>query len=269
MKRTFTFLIAAFMLLAFLAIPMGMMGQTTVTLTASNLGLTGSYTTNTEKTIDGITYVYTDLMKNSSNIQAKANSGTIRNTTAYAGDITSVAITHSGTARSTTIWGSANGTDYTQVATGSGTITGDFSGSGYKYFKITRGSNAAYWTQIKITYTSSSSTVATPTFSPAAGTYVGAQNVTISCETEGATIYYTTDGTDPTNTSTQYTGAIAVSETTTIKAIAYVGETASNIATATYTITTPYTSIPDLFDAATSSSQAVYVTFNNWVVSGV
>lgn len=134
----------------------------------------------------------------------------------------------------------------------------------------TTSSTRLYLSKISITYESiGGSSVATPTFSPDEGTYVDAQNVTISCETEGATIYYTTDGSTPDNTSTQYTTAIPVSTTTTIKAIAYVGETASNIATATYTITTPYTSIPDLFDAATSTSQAVYVTFNNWVISGV
>ncbi len=83
--------------------------------------------------------------------------------------------------------------------------------------------------------------VATPTFSPEAGTYYEAQNVTIACTTEGATIYYTTNGTTPDNTSTQYDGAITVSETTTINAIAYVGEDFSSVATATYTIVTPMT----------------------------
>ena len=83
--------------------------------------------------------------------------------------------------------------------------------------------------------------VATPTFSPEAGTYYEVQNVTIACTTEGATIYYTTNGTTPDNTSTQYDGAITVSETTTINAIAYVGEDFSSVATATYTIVTPTT----------------------------
>ena len=78
-------------------------------------------------------------------------------------------------------------------------------------------------------------TVATPVFTPAAGYYEEAQNVTITCATEGATIYYTTDGTVPTNASTQYTEAIAVSHNTTIKAIAYVGEEFSFVATARYT----------------------------------
>ena len=126
------------------------------TLTQSNLGLTGSYTTNTEKTINGITYVFTDLMKSNDRIQAKEKTGTIKNVTPYPGDITSVVITHNGTARATTINGSADGENWTQVATGSGSITADFSGKGYKYFQITRGANAAYWDKIEITYSETS-----------------------------------------------------------------------------------------------------------------
>ena len=124
----------------------------TVTLTQSVLGLTGSYSTNTQKTVGGITYQYTDLMKNNGNIQAKKTSGTIFNKTAYPGNITSVVITHSGTANPSTILGSSDGTNWSEVTNGSGSITGDFSGKGYKHFKITRGSGVAYWSKIEITY---------------------------------------------------------------------------------------------------------------------
>ena len=80
-------------------------------------------------------------------------------------------------------------------------------------------------------------TVATPTFTPAGGIYVEAQNVTLSCTTDGAEIYYTTDGSDPTTTSTKYTGAIAISSTATIKAMAVKsGMTDSAVASAIYTI---------------------------------
>lgn len=92
------------------------------------------------------------------------------------------------------------------------------------------------------TYTITSSPppqVAAPTFSPAAGTYSSAQNVTLSSSTSGATIRYTTNGTAPTSSSgTVYSGAISIASTTTLKAIAYKsGMTDSNVSSATYTIT--------------------------------
>ncbi|MBR5436905.1 MAG: chitobiase/beta-hexosaminidase C-terminal domain-containing protein [Muribaculaceae bacterium] len=79
---------------------------------------------------------------------------------------------------------------------------------------------------------------ATPTFSPAGGTYTSAQTVSISCSTSGATIYYTTNGSTPTTSSTKYTSAITVSSTTTIKAIAVKDGQSSSVASATYTINT-------------------------------
>lgn len=83
-------------------------------------------------------------------------------------------------------------------------------------------------------------TVATPTFTPAEGSYTETQTVTIECATEGATIRYTLDGTDPTETSTEYTSALTIAETTTVKAMAWKEEmNPSNVASATYTITPP------------------------------
>lgn len=81
-------------------------------------------------------------------------------------------------------------------------------------------------------------TVSTPTFSPAGGTYATAQTVTISCATSGATIYYTTNGTTPSEASTKYNAAINISETTTLKAIAIKDGTESSVAEATYMINT-------------------------------
>ena len=78
---------------------------------------------------------------------------------------------------------------------------------------------------------------ANPTFSPAAGSYIGAQSVELSTTTEEATIYYTLDGSDPDANSSVYTSAIAVNENTTIKAIAVKdGMVNSAIVSATYTI---------------------------------
>ena len=78
-----------------------------------------------------------------------------------------------------------------------------------------------------------------PTFSPAAGTYTSVQSVEISCETEGATIYYTTDGSTPDNTSTEYTAAITVDANMTIKAIAIKDAVSSSIVSAAYVINLP------------------------------
>lgn len=109
---------------------------------------------------------------------------------------------------------------------------------------------------ITVTTADEAAAVAAPTFSPVGGTYDEAQNVTITCETEGASIYYTLDGSTPTNASTLYSTPINVSETTTIKAIAYDATgAASNVATATYTIVS-LQSIAEVRAQATGS--AVY-----------
>jgi hypothetical protein len=85
---------------------------------------------------------------------------------------------------------------------------------------------------------SGQSAVADPTFNPAAGSYVGTQNVTISTTTSGASIHYTTDGSTPTTTTgTLYSGPVAVGQSETLKAIAFEsGFTNSNVTSASYTI---------------------------------
>jgi len=77
-----------------------------------------------------------------------------------------------------------------------------------------------------------------PTASPEEGTYTTAQSVTLTSTTPDAKIYYTTDGTAPTTSKTEYKGTkISISSTTTLKAIAVKdGMTNSDIFTATYII---------------------------------
>ncbi len=79
--------------------------------------------------------------------------------------------------------------------------------------------------------------VAAPTINPIGGTYSGAQNITISCETEGVTIRYTVDGSIPNASSSVCTGPISVTKNTTVKAYATkTGMIDSAVATAIYEI---------------------------------
>lgn len=97
--------------------------------------------------------------------------------------------------------------------------------------------NAGYVSYITITPKAAPTKCATPTFSVAGGTYTTSKSVTLGCSTTGATIRYTTDGTDPTGSSTAYSSAITVDASKTIKAKAFkAGLTASDVASATYTI---------------------------------
>ena len=116
------------------------------------------------------------------------------------------------------------------------------------------------------------SEVLAPGFTPAGGTFYGAQSVEITCATDGAEIYYTLDGSVPTSSSTKYTTAISISETKTLKAIAIKGENSSSVSEATYTILAPLSTMDEIFGKATevgTTATSVKVAMNNWVVTGV
>lgn len=82
-------------------------------------------------------------------------------------------------------------------------------------------------------------TVADPVASVANGTYGEAQTVELTCETEGAVIYYTLDGSDPTEGGTEYTGPITIDRSTELKFCAYAFEkNDSEVVTNYYAINT-------------------------------
>ena len=76
---------------------------------------------------------------------------------------------------------------------------------------------------------------AAPAITPAAGEYTDRVEVTISA-VEGAEIHYTTDGTEPTAQSAQYTGPIVLTEDATVKAVAVKDGKTSAVAQAAYTV---------------------------------
>jgi len=111
--------------------------------------------------------------------------------------------------------------------------------------------------------------VADPIFSLAGGTYSGTQSVSITDTTPGSTIFYTTDGTNPatsaTGTTKQYTGALSVATSQTIKAIATAsGLTTSNVVSAAYNITSQAaTATPNISPATGTYSSAQTVTITD------
>jgi Chitobiase/beta-hexosaminidase C-terminal domain/FG-GAP-like repeat len=76
-----------------------------------------------------------------------------------------------------------------------------------------------------------------PTFTPGSGTtFTSALSVSLADSAPGATIYYTTDGTTPTTSSSVYSGPLTIDATTTVKALAIAsGNSQSQVVTATYT----------------------------------
>ncbi len=98
------------------------------------------------------------------------------------------------------------------------------------------------------------STAASPAYSPASGGYHSVQTITISDATTGAAIYYTTNGSTPTTSSTRYSRPITVSASTNFQAIAVTsGGSLSPVTKAWYTIT---------LDAATPTVSPAAGTYN-------
>ena len=114
--------------------------------------------------------------------------------------------------------------------------------------------------------TSSVVGVEKPVITPNGGTFSEPQEVTITAG-EGCDIYYTVDGTDPAPTHGKYTEPFTVSETCTVKAVAYdVTGACSSIAAAEFKFPSVITSIAELCAA---DKGTVTVQFVNWTVTGV
>lgn len=103
---------------------------------------------------------------------------------------------------------------------------------------LTASLNQVRMTEIVVT-TVAADGIAAPTFSVVAGTYYQAKTVEITNANGSGKVYYTTNGDDPTAASTEYTGPIEITATTTLKAIVVDGEKKSDITSATYTIAAP------------------------------
>ncbi|HLY60755.1 MAG TPA: chitobiase/beta-hexosaminidase C-terminal domain-containing protein [Terriglobia bacterium] len=153
----------------------------------------------------------------------------------HSGDVFNVHMTYDGTTLTMTI---TDASDTTKTFTYSWAINIPATvGGNTAYLGFTGGTGGYTATQDIVTWTFTSTAsgpaaAATPTFSPAPGAYASTQTVTLADASSGVTIYYTTNGSTPTTSSTVYSAPITVSTTTTINAIASGGGfSASPVAT--------------------------------------
>lgn len=279
MKKKFTFLMAALMLLTIIGLPGKAVGQekSNLELTFSLTSNPGGWPTTNSTTLTNYTYTlnnvdYIFALKN-----VKCNSGYLMFTSTAVLGMPQLAgyklvkvVAHSSSSCSTTTRvGISSSSSSASYISGGAYQTWSTQNHDYTYNLTGTSVNTMYYLYVtyknaqvtSLTLTYEPSKVATPTFSPAAGSYSSTQSVTIS-STTGATIYYTTDGTTPSTSSSVYSSAISVSESMTIKAFATKsGLTDSDVATATYTI------VPAQKLYITSAHGTVAVTANSASVS--
>ena len=180
----------------------------------------------------------------------------------YVTGIISQIDSYNGTYKSIQYWISADGTtdDQLEVYSGKGLNGADFAGLSDLSLGdevIVKGTlkkyNSIYEFDKNSQIVQLNRTIAAPTFTPSGGGFLTTLNVSLASATEGAEVRYTTDGSDPTSTSTLYENSIELSSTTTIKAAAFKGEFVSVIVTKTFTKGTKIT-VAAALDALNSSS---------------
>ena len=222
MKKLLTFFT-----MALLAFSVGWAAEVTFDATTDKGSVTanGTVSGGDYVTKDGITVTSSNgPMGNGANYRVYTN-GTLT-VTSTVGNITKIEMTF--TASGTNQYGpsklSATGYSYSgYVGTWQGTAATTVTFNATAQARITN---------IVVTV-SGGATVTAPTISPSGGNFGGSQVVTISHDDADA-IYYTTNGDEPTTSSTLYTAPFTIYETTTVKAIAVKNGVSSSPATATF-----------------------------------
>ena len=103
------------------------------------------------------------------------------------------------------------------------TLTASTSAVVGSYTVTVKGKNKQYQaaTSFNLSVTQPTIAVNTPTITPNGGTFTESSTVTLQTSTAGASIYYTTDGTNPTQSSKQYTAPFSLTATALVKAEAF------------------------------------------------
>ncbi len=236
MKKFLTFLLTAL-----LAFGVGWAETVTDEITALNLTATGTAYTD----FSGVT-IYSDAVyagnsakgsndviqmrsKNSiSGIVSTGSGGTLKSVkiTAASSNTNTIDVYGSNTAYSSAADLYNSSTQGTKLGSGSTGIINITVTGNYSYVGIRSNNGAIYISKIEITWETGGSTpveaCAAPVFNPDGGTFTGSAQVTITSATDGATIYYTTDGNDPvvSKSSIANGGTVNLTESCTLKAMA-------------------------------------------------
>lgn len=158
----------------------------------------------------------------------------------------------------------------TQTYTTTTSKSFDFTGTGNGEISIelkNQAKKALYIKSITVEYTTEN-VISAPTITPTSQEFSEPFTATIS-PVEGATIYYTIDGSDPRTSTTrlEYTTSVEIpAATTTLKACAVKGEATSLVSSATYTFVPIYKNIADLKAVAVNGGK-YYIDFKNAVVT--
>jgi hypothetical protein len=269
MKKKSTVLKKAMLMLTCL---IGFLGLTfaQTTYIFSNYDSGEQYAVDEEHVLDDDVTLYTTNCYFTTELRVYANTGFFySNALPYYIDSLAFNMKGNNSSSVASIYGSTDGDDWVLLGTIPTTSSYanlgiSFGDNDYQYFKFALTSGNPQIRIINMTiyykpYGPSGTAAQAPTFSHSSGTYTAPISVTLASSTENASIYYTLDGTTPTTTSTLYTSPIAISQTTTVKAIATAeGLNNSSVATATYTF--PYVANIAEFKSQTNTSQLFTIT---------
>lgn len=231
-------------------------GSQSVSISDSTAGATVYYTTNgTTPTTASTAYSGPVPLSSSQKLEAIAVASGFANSPAASSNYTLVAasptfspaagsytstqsVSISDSTPGATIFYTTNGstpTSASAVYTGPVAVT-----SSQKLIAIAEATGVNNSALSSATYTINLAAAAAPSFAPSAGAYLAGQSVSLSSQTTGAAIYYTTNGTTPTTSSSQYSGPITLLSSQKLEAVTVAsGYSNSPITTSNYTLTTP------------------------------
>lgn len=162
-----------------------------------------------------------------------------------------------------TLYFSSGNTSIVSVDRYTGKITGISAGATTITVTASKEGYNTGWAAFTVNVLSNNQFVYAPTASPEPGVVLDGTSVTLRTNTEGASIYYTLDGTTPTLSSYRYTGSIVIHANTTIKAVAVKqGVGTSNISTFVYTLKT--TGISTNLWLRDRSFSSIYYYYIDW-----